>query len=260
MDTFRYLRGLRTTRFAAHALSMILALALLAAIGCDSRSRGETQNPASNDRPRMSDSTPSDSNVDLPQTATTPPAASALSRYTESIDGQGALIANIHTTMGTIRCELFEDRTPITVANFVGLARGLKAWIDPETHQPRTGEPFYDGVIFHRVIPDFMVQTGDRTGTGQEGPGYMIADEFHAELRHDRPGILSMANYGPNTGGSQFFITERPAPHLDDRHTVFGHCINQDIVRAIARVPTDAQNRPVSPPSIETIAFERGQL
>lgn len=195
--------------------------------------------------------------IDTAETADLPPEASALARYTEGIAGDGVLVALIQTTLGTISCELFEDKAPVTVANFVGLARGMKAWVDPVSHDAMAGFPFYDGVVFHRVIPNFMIQTGDRTGKGNGGPGYSIPDEFRADLRHDRPGILSMANHGPNTGGSQFFITEAATPHLDYMHTVFGQCQDLDVVNAIARVPSNAMNRPHQPPTIETIRFER---
>ena len=125
------------------------------------------------------------------------------------------------TTEGSFTIRLFEKEVPRTVANFVGLAEGTKEWKDPATGQKQTG-PYYNGVIFHRVIDGFMIQGGDRLGTGTGGPGYNFADEFHPSLRHSRAGVLSMANAGPNTNGSQFFITFGPTPHLDGKHTVFG--------------------------------------
>jgi len=124
------------------------------------------------------------------------------------------------TTEGSFTVRLFEKEVPKTVANFVGLAEGTKEWRDPSTGEKKTG-PYYDGIIFHRVISGFMIQGGDRLGTGTGGPGYNFGDEFHPSLRHSRPGILSMANAGPNTNGSQFFITLGPTPHLDNRHSVF---------------------------------------
>ena len=142
------------------------------------------------------------------------------------------------TTQGKLTCELFEKKVPMTVANFVGLARGLKPFKDPKTNET-VKRPFYDGLIFHRVIPDFMIQGGDPLGVGTGDPGYRFADEFDPTLRHDKPGILSMANAGPGTNGSQFFITERPTPHLDDRHTVFGACKEADVIKKITRVEKD---------------------
>ncbi|MCA9561913.1 MAG: peptidylprolyl isomerase [Myxococcales bacterium] len=173
-----------------------------------------------------------------------------------TVPGEGRIYATFTTSMGTIECELFDDLVPNTVANFVGLATGQKTYIDSESGEQARSN-YYDGLIFHRVIPEFMIQGGDPTGTGRGGPGYSFNDEFHSDLRHDRPGVLSMANAGPNTNGSQFFITEVPTPHLNDRHSVFGYCDNVDVVRRIARVPTAAGNRPIDPVTIETITFDR---
>lgn len=131
--------------------------------------------------------------------------------------------AILQTTKGDITCELFPGRAPLTVENFAALAEGTKQHRDPQT-QETVQRPFYDGLSFHRVVPGFAVQAGDPTGTGEGGPGFTIPDELHPELRHDAPGVLSMANHGPDTGGSQFFITLAAAPHLDGRHAVFGRC------------------------------------
>lgn len=189
-----------------------------------------------------------------------PPTAKDLAEYVKGIPGKGKLFANIKTTMGDISCELFEKKVPMTVANFVGLARGLKTWKDPNDGSLQK-KPLYDGVVFHRVIPDFMVQTGDPLGRGVGGPGYKFADEFDATLRHDKPGILSMANAGPGTNGSQFFITERPTPHLDGKHTVFGECDNVALVKKITRVEKDpadpSRSRPKDPIKIKSISFLR---
>lgn len=161
------------------------------------------------------------------------------------VPGKGSLHARLETSMGDIVVALHEDRAPRTVGNFVGLAMGTKEWVDPSTRRPVQGRGLYDSTLFHRVIPEFMVQAGDPLGTGTGGPGYRFEDEFHPQLRHDRPGILSMANSGPHTNGSQFFITEKPTPWLDGRHSVFGEVVEgMDVVRAIARVPRDSRDRP----------------
>jgi len=159
--------------------------------------------------------------------------------------------------MGTIEVELYGERAPRTVENFVGLATGDKTWTDPETDETVDGEPFYQDVPFHRVIDGFMIQTGDRTGTGRGGPGYQFDDEFHDELRHDSAGVVSMANSGPDTNGSQFFITLTETPHLDDVHSVFGQVTEgMDIVREIGSVETDENDRPVEPVVLESIAID----
>lgn len=156
----------------------------------------------------------------------------------------------IKTTMGDITVRLFKDKAPKTVENFIGLATGTKEYIDGKTKEPTKGK-FYDGIIFHRVIPDFMIQTGDPTGTGMGGPGYRFEDEFHPELKHNKPGILSMANSGPNTNGSQFFITHVATPWLDNRHSVFGEVVDgMDLVIAIGNVDRDRRDKP-----LETVAM-----
>ncbi|MEM1350081.1 MAG: peptidylprolyl isomerase [Myxococcota bacterium] len=196
---------------------------------------------------------------DAADTAKNPPTADDLPRYTAGLPGSGALKVAIKTNQGTMNCTLLEDVAPITVANFVGLGRGLKAWSDPKTGEPQVGKPMYDGLIFHRVIPSFMIQGGDPQGTGTGNPGYKIPDEFASAARHDSGGILSMANAGPNTGGSQFFVTEKPTPHLDGRHTVFGKCddASVEVVKKIARVPAAAMNRPQEDVVIESMTFTR---
>jgi peptidyl-prolyl cis-trans isomerase A (cyclophilin A) len=172
-----------------------------------------------------------------------------------NVAGTGQLYARLHTTQGAVIVALEEERAPNTVKNFVGLATGAMAWRDAKTGEAMQGTPMYDGVRFHRVIPGFMVQVGDplsrhtdsgtraRWGTG--GPGYRFEDEFHRDLKHDRPGILSMANAGPGTNGSQFFITEGPTPHLDGRHSVFGHvAAGLDVVNRIANAPRNPRDQP----------------
>ena len=154
------------------------------------------------------------------------------------------LYARFVTTLGEFTCQLFEDECPETVANFAGLASGEKTYVDPKSGQETQGK-FYDGLAFHRVIADFMLQGGCPLGTGTGGPGYRFDDEFCPSLRHDQPGRLSMANAGPNTNGSQFFITTVPTPHLDDHHSVFGQVVEgMDVVRAIERTPTDSRDKP----------------
>jgi peptidyl-prolyl cis-trans isomerase A (cyclophilin A) len=168
--------------------------------------------------------------------------------------------AHFETSLGNFTAELFEDKAPKTVANFVGLADGSKEWKHPKTGE-RHQKPFYDGIIFHRVIDGFVLQGGDPLGLGYGGPGYQFADEFHQDLRHDRAGVLSMANSGPNTNGSQFFVTLGPTPHLDRRHSVFGRVVSGlDVVEKIGHVPTDGQDRPITPVVMKKVWIERDQV
>jgi len=170
---------------------------------------------------------------------------------------QPGTYAKFDTSEGAFTIRLFDKEAPNTVANFVGLAEGTKEWRDP-TSGERKKAPYYDGVTFHRVINGFMIQGGDRLGTGTGGPGYNFADEFHPKLRHDKAGMLSMANAGPNTNGSQFFITLGPTPHLDPRHSVFGEVVEgMDVVRRIGAVPTGRQDRPATPVVIKKLTIER---
>ncbi|MFI5841155.1 peptidylprolyl isomerase [Catenuloplanes sp. NPDC051500] len=170
-----------------------------------------------------------------------------------------AVYATLHTNHGAIRLELFPLHAPKTVANFVELAEGTKEWTDPRTGQAGKG-PYYDGTISHRVISGFMVQMGDPTGTGTGGPGYKFADEFHPDLVFNRPYLLAMANAGPGTNGSQFFITVSPTPHLNHRHTIFGQVADDEsarVVDAIATTPTGAMDRPKQDVVIEKVEIER---
>lgn len=171
-------------------------------------------------------------------------------------DAQGTVTAVIETTLGVVRCKLDPKRAPMTVANFIGLASGTKAWAHPANGEIRLGARYYDGLTFHRVIPDFMIQGGDPLGTGIGGPGYKFVDEIDPSMKFDAPGILAMANAGPASNGSQFFITEKPTPWLNGRHTIFGRCDNIDVIKTIARVDVDGESQPVEPVTIQSIHFQ----
>jgi peptidyl-prolyl cis-trans isomerase A (cyclophilin A) len=159
------------------------------------------------------------------------------------------IYAVFDTTEGAFKAELFAAKVPRTVENFVSLAEGIK-----------TGKPFFDGLIFHRVIPDFMIQGGCPEGTGRGGPGYRFNDEFHPELKHSKPGILSMANAGPNTNGSQFFVTVAATPWLDNRHSVFGEVMEgYEVVEKISKTPRDASDRPKTPVEVRSVKIERSE-
>ena len=197
-----------------------------------------------------SQSTPAKPADDLPDTPST----------TENIvvpPAPNGPTAVLDTTMGRLTCQFFQKEAPVTVANFIGLANGTKDYTDPTTGQKMTHTRFYDTTIFHRVIANFMIQGGDRAGTGRGDPGFFIPDEFAPGLRFDREGRLAMANAGPGTGGSQFFITEGPTPELNGKHTIFGQCDAHSvvIVQTIARVEKDSQDRPVTPVSITHVTI-----
>ena len=168
--------------------------------------------------------------------------------------------AIFETTAGNITCTLFPGQAPLTVANFIGLATGTKDWKDPKTGKMVKGVPLYSGTIFHRVIPKFMVQAGDPLGQGTGGPGYRFEDEFSPDLKFDKPALLAMANAGPATNGSQFFITEGPTPHLDNKHSVFGVVVaGADVVNKIARVPTAARDKPVVDVVLQRVEIFRSE-
>jgi peptidyl-prolyl cis-trans isomerase A (cyclophilin A) len=186
------------------------------------------------------------------------PVAADLEKYTKGIAGKGDLIATFTTSIGTVKCKLLTDKAPMTVANFVGLATGKKPWLDPKTNKLVKNKPFYDDLIFHRVIPDFMIQGGDPMGTGMGGPGYQFGDETSPDVKM-APGVLAMANAGPSTNGSQFFITEGTPSYLDGKHTIFGTCKPLDVVGKIARVKRDSNDKPDTAVKMK-VTISRGQL
>ena len=163
------------------------------------------------------------------------------------------------TSMGRITCQFYQKQAPKTVANFINLAQGTRDWTDPATKKVMHHKPLFDGTIFHRVIPDFMIQGGDPLGTGRGGPGYKFADEIHPDLRFDRPYLLAMANAGPGTNGSQFFITVTPTTWLNGKHTIFGDVVTgQDVVEAIVSTPTKPGDRPVTDVVLQSVTISRG--
>lgn len=167
------------------------------------------------------------------------------------------LIATLRTNQGTVVIRLFPAQAPTTVENFVGLAEGTREWTHPATGE-RTTTPLYNGTIFHRVIDGFMLQGGDPLGKGTGGPGYEFDDEIHPDLRFDRKHLLAMANAGPGTNGSQFFVTVRPTPHLNGKHTIFGEVISGgEVVDAIGKLPTGRADRPVNDVVLESVTIER---
>jgi cyclophilin family peptidyl-prolyl cis-trans isomerase len=179
-----------------------------------------------------------------PKPSTAKPATPAASQPVQAI---------FETTAGNINCTLFPDKAPITVDNFIGLATGTKDWKNPSSGATMHHKPLYDGTVFHRVIPNFMIQGGDPLGNGTGGPGYSFRDE-QSDLTFDVPGRLAMANSGPNTNGSQFFITEVPTPHLNGHYNIFGQCDNNELVKQIARMATDPRtDRPFNPVKINHV-------
>jgi len=188
-----------------------------------------------------------------------------LEQATKGLSGSGPLTAKIETTLGTINCELFEKQAPITVANFVGLARGTRPFKDPKTDKWTEKKPFYDGLTFHRVIPGFMIQGGDPLGTGTGNPGYAFDDEIASDLKFDKPGQLAMANAGKRDGhgtnGSQFFITDQgnPPAYLTGRHSIFGQCEPVAVVSKIAGVAVGPNNRPETPVVMKKVTISRGK-
>ena len=196
-----------------------------------------------------------------PAASTAKPTAPATPAATAVKYGPG-VYAHFTTNQGSFIVRLFDKDAPITVQNFIGLAEGKKAWTDPRTNRS-VRRPYYNNLTFHRIIPNFMIQGGDPTGTGFSGPGFKFNDEISPKLKHDRPGILSMANSGPNTNGGQFFITVAPYPSLDGKYSIFGEVVEGlDRVVAISKVPTsgpkgDPPNKPLSPVVMKSVRIER---
>ena len=173
--------------------------------------------------------------------------------------GEPANMMIIETSLGAIKFELYPDKVPMTVDIISGLAEGTREWTHPESGQAMVGMPYYDGLIFHRVIPNFMIQTGDPLGSGMGGPGFQFNDEFHEDLRFDQPGRLAMAHRGPNTNGGQIFITVAPTPHLDGVHPIFGQVVEgQEVADAISEVPAN-QSRPLEEVIITRVTVVRGE-
>jgi peptidyl-prolyl cis-trans isomerase A (cyclophilin A) len=187
--------------------------------------------------------------------STKPPKPLSKEQAMKDVSQGKDIYATFDTSQGTIVVKLFTKDAPKTVENFVALATGSKKWVDPNTHQPST-KPLYDGTIFHRVISNFMIQGGDPLGNGTGDPGYKFEDEFQSGKTFDKPGILAMANSGPNTNGSQFFITEVPTPWLNGRHTIFGEVVSGlDVVTKIVNVPKGAGDRPTTPVVLKHVTF-----
>jgi len=182
----------------------------------------------------------------------------SLADATKDLKGSGAIVAKIETSKGTLQCKLFDDKAPVTVANFIGLATGKRAWKDPNSGQ-WVKKPAYDGTGFHRIIKGFMIQGGDPKGNGSGEPGYVIKDEIWDGAKHDRAGLLCMANRGPNTNGAQFFITDALAAHLDGGYTIFGECAPVEVVHDIASVATGFQDKPQTPVTIKSVTISRDE-
>jgi peptidyl-prolyl cis-trans isomerase A (cyclophilin A) len=251
-----------------HPFRATFVLALVA-VGC----RTEAAEPSSGGTQSTSTSTPPAANTPPPPPKPAPPPKAAtpdplggkwtLADATKDIPGAGALVATIDTSQGKLTCKLYGDKAPITVANFVGLATGKRTWLEPSTGD-WVNKPAYDGTTFHRIIKGFMIQGGDAKGDGTGEPGYVIPDEMWPNSTHAHPGLLCMANRGPNTNGAQFFITDSDGPsvtNLDRLHsyTVFGECSPVETVHTIANVPTGPRDRPTTPVTINSVKIARAQ-
>jgi len=252
---------MHTTRFAA----VLLALAV-AATGCDNRSKPKdtgSPTPGNGEPTQTAAPLPAQPRPDpTPASDVRPPTKEDLAEYTKDLTGSGTkLLAKIETSMGTFNCELFGDKAPATVANFVGLATGKKPWMNPKLGRVERGAPYFNGITFHRVIPGFMIQGGDPTGSGMGGPGYNFDDEIWDGQKIES-GVLAMANAGVRgghgTNGSQFFIMRGRREDLDRKHTVFGACREIDLIDKIAGVERDGDDKPNTPVTIKSVTVTKG--
>jgi peptidyl-prolyl cis-trans isomerase A (cyclophilin A) len=229
---------------------LVLAVALLT---CSAVAIAQSAPP---EAPQPSTPTTATPPAGAPSSADLPDAPSTVAHELPPAVPTGPTVL-FDTTMGRLTCQLFDKEAPLTAANFVGLATGTKPWTDPVTTKQVQGQPFYDGTTFHRVIPGFMIQGGDRLGTGEGDAGYYVPDEISSSLRFDLPGRLAMANSGPGTDGSQFFITEAANPALDGKYTIFGQCDPHTVlmVKGIALVDRNAQDKPLTPVVINKVSI-----
>ena len=252
-----------------HRLGAVLLLTL--AIGCEHKPKTSETAPPPTKNDQGGQTPPTNKTAEPPpeavkkepaapasQDEVRPPVAADFAEYAKDLPGNGKIVATFDTSMGAIHCELYGDKAPMTVANFIGLATGKKPWMNPKTGNVEKGKPYFDGLIFHRVIPEFMIQGGDPLGIGRGGPGYQFGDEFLPDLRM-QPGVLAMANAGAGTNGSQFFITEVAPEHLNGKHTIFGQCKELDLVKQIARVPQDDGNKPNTPIVMNKVTISKMQ-
>ncbi|HTH52504.1 MAG TPA: peptidylprolyl isomerase [Edaphobacter sp.] len=235
---------------------MLRLLALTLALGGSALAQSSPQTPPAPPAAPTPQTTPAPPQT--PPADALPDAPSITSQAKPPVVPTGPTVV-IDTTSGRLTCKLYDKQAPVTVANFIGLAEGTKDWTDPKTLQKVHNQPFYNGTTFHRVIPGFMIQGGDRLGDGRGDPGYLFQDEFDPTLTFDEPGRLAMANSGPNTNGSQFFITEVPVPQLNGKHTIFGQCDSHTVlmVATIARVQRDENDKPLTPVVINKITIVR---
>ncbi|MDI3289082.1 peptidylprolyl isomerase [Polyangium sp. 15x6] len=271
------LPSIQSPAFAAFAAASALVVTALAS-GCESsppeptaaperKTDGLIQNkeapgqPEKSARPRIQLPKPTKKKVSAKPVAEVKPSEDdpvkgkwTLADATKGLPAGKSLVATIETDQGNLECTLFEDKAPITVANFVGLARGVRPWKTPEGKWEK--KPAYDGTIFHRIIKGFMIQGGDAKKNGSGEAGYVIPDEVWEDANHDRPGLLCMANRGPNTNSAQFFITDEAAFHLDGGYTIFGECAPVDVVHKIASVPV-VREKPENPPVIKKVTVTR---